>query len=259
MENVEQILAYFFNVKSLVSSLMGAFSGALFAYWFNIRQHEKRRKDDQLSFLTYAISSMAGVVGKLYIAKKNFVIPRNNEMKKIKEELASISPGSGGQVAVKMKALTMFMQTNKIALPFSIEKINFLAGKEPNVAYLICTLNASLEVLNQIIYDYNAYLSKIVQIGSQPNISLIFHFVDNLSGQVDEALYLAEKMQEVLMQYSRAFFKKDFKIKSVDIKEEYLHLKPPKMPSWEEAVFFPRKKSFIEKLRNSKKTKTNAS
>ena len=242
------LIRSFVNMESLVSSLTGAFCGALFAYWFNIRQQDKKERNEQLAFLTYAISSMAGVVGKLYIAKKNFVMPRNKEMEDIKKEIAQ-QQGSNRPISIKMKALTMFMQTNTFALPFQIEKTNFLAGKEPNVAYLMCTLNASLEVLNQIIYDYNTYLSKIVQIGLQPDINLMFHFVANLSGQVDEALYLAEKTQKVLMQYSRAYFRKDFKIKSVDIKDEWSSLKPPKIDSWEDAVFFPKKKTFIEKMR----------
>jgi hypothetical protein len=250
MTNIEKISAYFVNVENLVSSLLGAFFGALFAYWFNIRQHEKREKNEQLSFLTYAISSMAGVVGKLYIAKKNFVIPRNDEMKIIKEKLEKLPSESGKKAEINMKALSMFMQTNKFALPFSIDKINFLAGKEPNVAYLICTLNASLEVLNQIIYDYNLYLSKIVQTGLQPNINLMFDFVENLSGQVDEALYLAEKMQEVLMQYSRSYFGKDFKIKSISVERGWENLKPSKIDTWEQATFFPGRKKWWERHTN---------
>lgn len=248
MIDVEKILTHIVNVESLVSSLVGAFFGALFAYWFSIRQHEKREKNDQLSFLTYAISSMAGVVGKLYIAKKNFVIPRNDEMKRIKQERDRLKKENDKQISIKMKALTMFMQTNKFALPFPIEKTNFLAGKEPNVAYLMCTLNASLKVLNQIIYDYNTYLSNIVQVGLQPDINLMFHFVENLSAQVDEALYLSERMQEVLMQYSRTYFKKDFKIKSIAIKDEWQSLKPPKIDTWEEAVFFPKRKTLRGKI-----------
>ncbi len=238
----------FINIESLVSSLAGAFCGALFAYWFNVRQQDKKERSEQLAFLTYAISAMAGVVGKLYIAKKNFVIPRNAEMEALKKEIDR-QRGGNKQILIEMKALTKFMQTNKFALPFKVEKTNFLAGKEPNVAYLACSLDASLEVLNQIIYDYNTYLSKIVQLGLQPDIDLMFHLVANLSAQVDETLYLTEKMQKVLMQYSRTYFKKGFKIKSIEIKDEWASLRPPKMDSWEDAEFFPKKKTFIERLK----------
>ena len=235
------------NIESLVSSLAGAFFGALFAYFFSVKLKEKKERSEQLSFLTYAIFSMAGVVGKLYIAKKNFVIPRNEEMKTIKEEIEKQQQNKSMQISIKMLELTKFMQTNKFALPFHINKIDFLAGKEPEVVHLICSLNASLEVLNQIIYDYNTYLSNLLKTGSPPNIDLIFSFVDNLSEQVDETLYLAEKVQEILIKYGKTYFKKTFKIKSLTIKDEWTTLSPPKINHWENINFF-QKKSIIDKL-----------
>lgn len=70
----------------MTSSIIGAFFGALSADWLNTRREDQRREDEQLSFLMHMILSMASLVGKLYLMKQTFVLPRVEEVKRIESE-----------------------------------------------------------------------------------------------------------------------------------------------------------------------------
>ncbi len=232
--------------ENLVSSLIGAFCGAFFAFMFNIYLNKKKEERDMLAYLCYAISSACGLVSTLYSIKKCFVLPRVKENNEVKKILAK-----NNAAVIHVKHLSRHLHYSELKLPFVVEKMSFLASKDPNVISIIIMLDNSIKNLNVIICDYNAFVLKTHQEKGlmEKQFDLVSSYVDNLSKQIDSTLYLIEKVQELLVTYGKITFKK-FKITNTDVDEQYRSLKPNKMESWEEIDWFPERKRWIVKLKN---------
>lgn len=215
------------NIENLMSSLAGAFFGSLTAYWLSCREQDKREVAEQLRFVTYAVSALSHIVSQLYVIKKNIVLPRLLDLENAK---------SG--TTIKLEELMKFIQTAGMTSPIKGEQASFLAQEDPNVIYLIDSLSSAISRLSQIIYDYNNYLSQVVHAGTTINLNLLNDYIHNLADQTNETLYLSAKSQEVLIMFGEFKFKKSFKIKSVDVEDEWKGLAPPKIATWESVEWF---------------------
>ena len=203
------------NLHELFNTFLGAALAFLFALFLYLFQ----RKSNDGSYLSYAISYFTAQSNGLYSLKEQALQDRQNEISKLQGQFQKI-----GQANIKLelreisKHLTNYsFASNEI----NLEKLSFLSDYDPNLIILIKTcLNANHGV-DQIIEACNLQIQTTKECfdddkKSLNEIDLLMKQNINLIEQVDYALFLLEKTQEVLIDFSKYEFKHFVKITGIE-------------------------------------------
>ncbi len=226
-------------LTNLICSLVGAFSGAYFAFLFNNRSVKKKEEENKLSYLTFTVSAIANLTNNLYSIKISFVLPRLKIIKKIQK-----TPPNPME-PINLDDIYNFMLADTLKMPFVIEKLSFLACKDANIITIFNQLESSINQLNIAIKSINNLFSEESKNQTASNniplnTGLMTDLITSFSKQTDSTLYFAEKISEVLINYCRATYNKKFIINKLETLDKYKNLKPGANEFWEEIDWFPK-------------------
>lgn len=248
------------NILSLSGSAISTLIGALLAFWVGMGLYKRQQRVESLGYLQYAISCLMAVVNDVYLFKKQIVVERHNEAIAVEKQIKYPQPDAQGVVFLNMNEIWLSIQTAEFQWPVSMEKLSFLTNRDPNVILLLGHMRSSVEALNGVIRTLNNHTEecrKTVPMGMRENMSAAertaieyqISMTKALMEQVDSALYLTEKCEDLLIKYGWLEFCGGMKIKSAIFTDNSLELlRPEPIESWENMKWFPQKSKIHKRI-----------
>lgn len=225
---------------------VGAFVGAFTAFCFNFWLQRKKQREENLTYLRYSASRLVTFTDNLYLFRRPFVEERVKAAEERKKQTAPPRLNEAG----KHRVLLERIHNGQYDWPFAIEKLNFIADRDPNVIRLVSMGSYAVETLKNVVISINDLIDAQGANGEKDLIKII----KRLNYQVNTTLYLAEKSIELLGATGWVVFKSDINIEGIDPKlQKPKPGVPERLKKWEDTDWFPKDKdrfaTFMEKIR----------
>ena len=273
------MLADFFtdpeNILKIVTQMaivfFGTYTGAFLAFYFNRCLHERKKREENLTYLQFAIGRLVALTSNLYLFKKDIILRRSKEAQDIEQKMYIAQQTKQQALHLSIEELWKKMYGGKYDWPIVMEKLSFIAIRDPNIVTLMGTAANSVGTFQDITTSINDLLDEDRQSHSfnggdvekpmdQSGISrleLLISLIKILHEQVDSSLYLVEKSTDLLIKAGKDIFGSKMDIRSANFKYAERHgLKPAPIESWENTNWLPKKKTpftaFLEKIRGQK-------
>lgn len=222
------------------------FLGAILAFYSGLKLYKHQKNDDDKSYLLFAISHLGDLTSHLYSFKEQVALPRSTEAGQQQDKL-ELAIRNKQSPHVQLRECAKFVYDGGFRVNLSIERLSFLADREPNLIIILGALFSAVGSLSLLAEDINKDIQNYLwdDDALRPDRALLTLQKNALlCEQVDSVLYLAEKCQALLLQFGQLQYGGKIKIKSFDLTDErYKKLKPPPIPSWENGYrWFPKKK-----------------
>lgn len=219
-----------------ISKCLSTLVGAAIAFYFGFRLYKRQKREEHKAYLQYAVSVLGQLSSQLYVFKV-MVQKRYTESVEQTNKLESAKKNPQ-DVHIEMRETGNYIFGADFDAAFTIERLDFLVKREPNLIILLGTLISSVKSLNHLVVSINQEMEKYAwQDGALNPSRMMLTFQKNklLYEQLDSTLYLTEKAMGLLIKFGTLEYKKDMKIKSSEITDEkYKLLKPKSIPSWED-------------------------
>lgn len=250
---MENFINWFSEAKNLVSFFSQAFStllGAFIAFLLGIKLYKHQKNHENLGYLQYAISSLIAISNNLYLFKDQIVLERYREALEIEDQINNPNPDTKGIVNLEIKSMTVVMLTPGFHWQASMEKLNFLTNRDPNVILILGVMSSSVGALNSIISTINTYINEAMKGDHADTLpTFLIENTKNLNKQVDSAIYLVEKCIDLLITYGNHEYPRKMKITGHNLmNKQSINLKPDPISSWENRNWFPPKKDGTKKV-----------
>lgn len=237
----------------IISTLIGA----LLAFFFGLKLYKHQKKQESHVTLHFFIASLTSLSNNLYSLKEQIVQHRYKECLECKKILETEdSP------RLQIQHMSTYIYTDHLELPISQEKIEFLASPDPNVIVLIGVLGGSIKTLNTMIHDINSDIDNFMRGRDNFEPNALFMMIrknELLYEQLDSALYLTNKLVDVLIKFGGVKFGKSMKIKTIELThEKYKAIPPSPIKSWEDYEWFPQKNKWWKIIKSKLKGMCNA-
>lgn len=231
-------------MSSFITTAFPVFVGALIAFLFNLKLEKYKSRELDLGYLEYSIASLVALNGRLYLFKKQVVLARYSEALTIEEILTGTPPHN-----ITIRQMANFMHNHENSLSISLEKLSFIARREPNLIVLLTTTVST----NETLFDIISHINTVIQNWpDSPNIADVDYLIGNtkmLYEHLDDTIYLVEKSIGLLTQYGHLEFSPDMRTKSVSFTDDSFNgLKPNPIQSWESGYTWFRKTSWYKRL-----------
>jgi len=239
---------------NFLSDVFSAFFGAFLAFLFGFRLYKIQKRSDNLAYLQYAISALAGEMGGLYSLKEQNMVARMAEYSSCMAEIER-AKHEGGAAKIHIEHNSKIIYGGSVSVPINIERFEFLVSKDPNLISFIGTAIGYLETLNEMLDhandDVQSYISK-TRVPDTQDVLMLLEKNRLLYEQVDCSIYLIEKLISLLAEYGKLEYGDQMNIKSITIvNEKYKPLKPPPIESWEVVEWFnqPKRRKWYQKFK----------
>jgi hypothetical protein len=236
------------GMEQFISATVSTFLGAFIAFLFALFLYSLKKKAEHGTYLSYAISMLSAQATGLYSFKKDISEPRKPEIEDLEKQFSNINKQD---VILRIREISQYISNGKnFTLPIDLEKLSFLADFDPNILVLfkVC-LNASGDV-DQLIDTCNLEISKCRdEKGRSHDVYMLLQINKQLLEQIDYTLVLVEKLQELLISFSKLEYKEYVIISEIQLEKEYISLKPQRESSWHKLEYLSRKRDCLQKVK----------
>jgi len=174
--------------------------GAVLAFLFGLVLYQKQKSQESMSYLQYAVSVLCQLTSHLYSFKEQIAQSRYNEaVRQLQNLQAAIMHQEN--VKLEMWETANFMYGAEFQLAIELEKLAFLAKREPNLIILLGTLVDSVKSLNHIASNINHEIEKYSSESASLNLmrtQLMLQHNLLLHEQLNSTMYLTEKANGLL-------------------------------------------------------------
>lgn len=255
-------------VTQVITVLLGTCIGAFLAYRFAVRSQRKKQREENLSYLHFAIARLVALQNDFYLFKSQMVLSKVKEAQEVDQKRENAKLNKERELNLSIKEMSSKINYSHYDWPFNIERLSFITDRDPNIVALMSAGSYSVEALRDIITSTNDLIDeerqsdapstddgkRIVNHCAQMRLDLLTSLTKNLGEQIDSSLYLVEKSVELLIAAGQDIFGSGMKIRSSNIKDPELQkLKPKPIESWEQRNWLPKDKdrftTFMEKIR----------
>lgn len=240
--------------SQFISSLLGAFFGAGFAFLlnqitdkrtYNQRQEKEKKEEIQKNSnsIYYALSLLAQLMNSLYNIKKQFITDKEtlkefHDLKefveKERENLENNIPHQEN-LPFFFKKLTLKIYTSEFVFAIGSEKLSFISSINANIILLLKTFENSLSQVNIVINLLNEHLNtNETNLIKKPlaYFEMLYAHRRNLAQSIDSSIYFAEVLFNCLNKTGK-IINKEFTPYEVEDKNITTQMKPTKISSWE--------------------------
>ncbi len=230
--------------------------GALLAFFFGLKLYTHQKSQENHATLHFFIAGLTSLSNHLYALKEQIVQHRYKECLECKKILETEQAPK-----LQIQHMSKYIYTNHFEWPIAQEKLEFLASPDPNVIVLAGVLDGSIKTLNTMINDINADVDGFLRGKEQFEPNALFMMIiknELLYEQLDSALYLINKLIDVLIRFGSVKFGKNMKIKTIELThEKYIAIRPKPIESWEGYEWFPQKKKWWQRIFQTDKKSAN--
>jgi hypothetical protein len=245
--------------------IVATFVGAGLAFLFNWLHYKNQKREENTATLRFLIADLVSILGHLYVLKEQIVQHRYKEavncktaLDTLKEQTAQLRHEEAvdckkfrenpPELRLQIEPMSKYVYGGNFEWPMAQEKLEFLASPNPDVIILTGAAKRTLSQLNTIIYDINADVAKYMNGEKQLDVNGITIMINKnecLFFQLDDALYLTNKLGEVLIEFGFFTYGKSLEMRAIELRDEkYKTLAPKPIESWEGYEWFPKKKKW---------------
>lgn len=245
MEICQAILntSWQFLNSDFFTQIFATLIGALLAFFFGLKLYRHQKSQENHATLHFFIAGLTSLSNNLYALKEQIVQHRYKECQDCKRILETEQ-----HPKLQIQHMSKYIYTDHFERPVAQEKLEFLSYPDPNVIVLAGVLDGSIKTLNTMINDINADVDGFMRGKEQFEPNALFMMIiknELLYEQLDSALYLTNKLVDVLIKFGKVTFGKNMKIKTIELTHEKYKAIPPKpIESWEGYEWFPQKKKW---------------
>ena len=246
---------YLLNFMSfLFTEVVPVFAGGSVAFYFGLKLYKKQKREENRSYLHYAISALSHLNNELYNFKKQIAVPRYNEARALKSQILR-GPSVSQLPVLRFEETVKYLYIGGFQSEIDMGKLDFLVSRDPNLIILLGSLISSVKSLNHVVSDINSEVSDYIRqtrsLDNMPSVMLMLEKNELLHTVLDNTIYLTEKFQSLLIEFGGREYGRKMIIQSTSVLgTEYEELKPEPIKSWEENyTWLPKKRSWWQKLR----------
>lgn len=224
----------FIIIKSpeTISTLIGAFFGAISAYWLNTNSEKRKENLNNLENLNTTQVILIKELNNLLVFKQDLINPKVEEINKIFEQIKS-NPNE----VIEMHEVISTILSVLFYSSFETNNIKFISKNEPNHFLLLLQTQKTIKDLHNMIEEYNNYLQilcteKLKDIGpsnyTYNELNRLKELVKCLIQLTNNAIYLSYKAIKENSVYLHNNFSRSIEF---SVKDEYLYLLPTEQES----------------------------
>jgi hypothetical protein len=229
------------------------------ACWLNRKLNKYHQKQSNLSDLMAVTVDIGVVANHLANLKRDVSIPRQKEIESLRLieagkvsvsgndiflNLVKTNPSASFSLVPKFQNIFLRIQEGDISFSIDCNKISFVSKYNPAVLEVVLTLKNITLSVNKIVNELNGYIDKCVDKNSPEYPLMVISVTENLIHKMDTAIAFSDLASEILVDWGRKIFGKEFRIIGMDNKryndhnlrgrlpDGWDHLKIHKKPQW---------------------------